>query len=313
MKTPLLPLLAALTALLLPAAAPAQTVVAADPAARQLTALAGSVVWSSAVEEGEVLMRRDEQGRVARVPGAPVARAYRSLDLGLGDDGALVLTYLRCATFTRCVPYLDDLRGTRRRIRGLARGGCRLTTAPAMWRSTQVYGRLCSRGKRFDSRRSGLYVQTKRAAPRRLPLPAAARRSGSDTITAVDLRGNVAAAIAADVYEHAFTVTTAGRPRTSVLAAASEGDGNGDAPGLAIGRGGALWALATSEHAGDPNQATILRMTGKCLEFERLANASDRETGFRAVDAAVDGGTLYLVAPGTGITTHAFAPERPCG
>ncbi|CAA9476910.1 MAG: hypothetical protein AVDCRST_MAG30-528 [uncultured Solirubrobacteraceae bacterium] len=313
MRLPVPLLLAALAALLLPAAAHAQTVVAADPAAQQLTALAGSVVWSSAAEDGEVLMRRDERGRVARVPRTPPARVYRSLDLGLDAGGELVLTYLRCSTFTRCVPYADDLRGTRKRVRGLERDGCRLSTAPAMWRSTQAYGLVCRRGGRFDRRRSGLYAQTKRARPRRLPAPPRALGTGSLLVTSVDLRGSRAAAITADINEYAYSVRTSGRGLQAFLAATSEGDGNARAGGLALGSGDALWTLVTSEHAGDPNEAVIFRSTGGCLGIERLANASEQETGFRAVDIAVDGGTVYLVAPGTGITTHAFAPERPCG
>lgn len=312
MNIPLLPLLAALAGLLVPATAHAQTVVA-DPAARQVTALAGSVVWSSAAEDGEVLMRRDEQGRVARVAGAPAARAYRSLDLGLDAKGDLVLTYLRCSTLTRCVPHTDDLQGARRSIRGLERGGCRLTTAPAMWRATRVYGLTCRRGRRFDRRRSGLYAQTRRAAPRRLPPPPRALAAGSLLVTSVDLRGTRASAVTADINEYAYSVRTSGRGLQAFLAAASEGEGNADAGGLALGPGDALWTLVTSEHAGDPNEAVILRSTRGCLGVQRLANASEDERGFRATDLAVDGRTLYLVAPGTGITTHAFAPERPCG
>ena len=69
-----------------------------------------------------------------------------------------------------------------------------------------------------------------------------------------------------------------------------------------------------AEHVGDPNQAVIFRQAGPCLEYETIANPAgpDQESGFRATSLAVDGATLYLVVPGTGIVTHAFTPQRPC-
>jgi hypothetical protein len=233
---------------------------------------------------------------VARVPGAPRATAYRSIDLGREARGALVLTYLRCETASRCVVRRDDLEGNRRSVPGLALARCTLSTPPALWRTRAAYGLQCRRGRTFDASRSGLYVKTGNGAPRRLRLPADAVRFGADFIKAVDLRGTRVAAVAADIYEYAFSQTVTGRERRSFLAAASEGDGDAHARGVSLGGGGTLWTLVDAEHVGDPNRAIIFRLAGSCLEYETLAN----------------GETLYLVVPGAGIVTHAFTPRRAC-
>jgi hypothetical protein len=73
-----------------------------------------------------------------------------------------------------------------------------------------------------------------------------------------------------------------------------------------------MWALTDAEHSGDPNEAIIFRLAGGCLDSERLVSAPDAQVDYRASDVAVDGDTLYLVAPGTGIVTHSFAPSGPC-
>ena len=164
-------------------------------------------------------------------------------------------------------------------------------------------------GDRRDAKRSGLYVDG-----RPLPLPRDAVKYGADEITAVDLRGTRVAAIAADIYEYAFSQTIAGRQRHSFLAAASEGDSDEHARGLSLGPAGTLWALTDAEHAGDPNVAVVYRSMGACVQHESLETAAgpDQESSYRASDLAVDGSTLYLVVPGTGIVTHTFAPERAC-
>ncbi|MDQ3850458.1 MAG: hypothetical protein M3296_07585, partial [Actinomycetota bacterium] len=84
---------AALVAALAAPGAAADTAVAPDPAARQLTALDGTLVWVSGPPNSQVLMQRTAAG-IAPVPGAPPARFYRSIDLGRDRSGALVLTYL---------------------------------------------------------------------------------------------------------------------------------------------------------------------------------------------------------------------------
>lgn len=305
---------AAVAALGSPARAAADPVVAADPAAQQVTALGGSVVWVSGTFGHQVLMRRTPTGP-ARVNGTTEARAYRSIDLGRGPHGGLVLTYWRCVPATHCVAYRDDLRGHRSVFRGLALRRCVLSTAPALWGRRAAYGLSCHKGKTYDGGRSGLYVKRGGQPARRLKLPAPAVKFGSTDIASVDLLGTRVAAVAADIYEYAFTESVAGQGLHSYLAAASEGESDEHARGLALGSGGRMWTLVDYEHTGDPNQAVLHRLTGNCLESERMVTAAgpDDQSGFRAVDVAVDGTVVYLVVPGTGVVRHAFAPERPCG
>jgi hypothetical protein len=279
-----------------PAALAADQVIQADPAAQAVTALGGKVVWVSGSSGHEVL-----KGFV-KVPAE--AKAYRSIDLGRNAQGKLVLTYLRCRTFSHCTAFRDDMNGHRKAFKGLAKPGCALSTAPAVWGKHLAYGLGCRK-----LGRSGLYVDG-----RRLPLPKDAKKYGVDEITSVDLRGNRVAAIASDVYEYAFVQTLAGKQRRSFMAAASEGDSDQHALGLALGTGNQLWALTDAEHAGDPNEAVIYRQAGGCFEYETLTNppGPDQETGYRASDLAVDGSTLYLVVPRTGIVSHPFTPVRAC-
>jgi hypothetical protein len=289
-------LVLALTAAFAPAARADDQLITADPAAQALTALDGKVVWVSGTAGSQTL----KGVQVAPKP----ASAYRSIDLGRDAGGKLVLTYLRCRTFSHCTAYRDDMNGRRKVFKGLARPGCALSTAPAVWGKHLAYGLGCRK-----QGRSGVYVDG-----RRLPLPKDAKKFGVDEITSVDLRGNRVAAIASDIYSYAFVQTLAGKQRRSFMAAASEGDSDQHALGLALGTGNQLWALTDAEHAGDPNQAVIYRQAGGCFEYETLANAPgpDQETGYRASDLAVDGNTLYLVVPGTGIVTHTFTPVRAC-
>jgi hypothetical protein len=105
-----------------------------------------------------------------------------------------------------------------------------------------------------------------------------------------------------------------GTGQESFLAAASEGDSDEHARGLALGAGGTLWTLVDSEHVGDPNRAIIHRVAKGCHDYETLVNPTgpDQETGYRATDLAVDGRTFYLVVPQAGIVSHEFTPEGTC-
>src|SRR4051812_37670019 len=100
--TPRLLITAALTiAALAPAGtSAADTTIAADPAADEVSALDGKVVWVSGKSGHQVLKG---------VQGPPEAKAYRSVDLGRDARGKLVLTYLRCRTFSHCTAFRDDL------------------------------------------------------------------------------------------------------------------------------------------------------------------------------------------------------------
>ena len=280
-----------LALLLVPAAASADTTINADPLADQVTALDGKVVWVTGASGHQTL---------AGAATGPEAKAYRTIDLGRDANGKLVLTYLRCKTFSRCTAFRDDLNGHRVAFKGLAPHGCALSTAPAVWGRHLAYGLGCrKRG------RSGLYVDG-----RHLRLPNDARKYGVNEITSVDLRGARVAAVAEDIYGYAFSETIAGKQRRSYFVSASEGDSDEHTLGLALGTGNTLWSLVDAEHAGDPNQAVIYRGTGACLRSESLATPTgpDQESSYRAIDLAVDGTTLYLVVPGTGIVSHDFTP-----
>jgi hypothetical protein len=295
-------------------AAAADTTVVPDAGARQVTALDGTIVWvTDAPGGGRQLMQRDGDGTIRPVKGAPVALLYRSVDLGRDQRNRLTLTYMRCDTVSRCVARQDDLDGTRTGFRGLTTSGCALSqaTAPALWRGTAAYGLVCRRGGRIDTQRSGLYVKIGSRAPKRLPRPADAARFGVWEVTSVDVRGTRVGAVLSDIFSYAVSQTTGAQDRQSFLAAASEGDSDAHAEGLAVGPGGVLWELTDQEHAGDPLESVINRLSGHCRQFEVLQSPAD-EQRFRATDLAVDGATLHLVVPGTGIVTHDFAPSHPC-
>jgi hypothetical protein len=312
-------ILAALAALLLAASAPrpahAATAVVADPAAQDVAALDGTVVWVSGATGAQTLMQHDAAGD-RPVAGAPRAYAYRSIDLGRDRAGALVLSYVRCATPSACAVRRDDLRGHRASFRGLEPRRCSLTTAPAVWRTAVAYGRLCRKAgsRTFDAARSGLYVKAAGHSARRLPLPRAATQAGATSITHVDLRGTRVAAVAADVYAFAFSETTRGRAMQSMRAATSEGDGDERVAGLALGTTATLWTLTDSSHAGDPNSARIARLAGGCRTWETMTNPSGpaEADGYPATALSADRATVYLVVPGTGIVTHDFAPQVGC-
>lgn len=298
--------------------ASADTLIASDPAADQITALDGTVVWVSGGFGDQTLMQRTAAG-IAPVKGAPHAKSYRSIDLGRDRKNRLALTYTRCSSGTPCKSLIDDLDGQRTSFRHLELKRCSLSTAPARWRKRTAYGLLCRKSNtQVDDARSGLYVKTGSGKPKRLPRPKDAKRFGVSNIESVDLRGMDVGAVAADVYEYAFAETTNGKQLRSILAAASEGDSDERARGLALGPGGTLWVLTNSEHAGDPNRTVLFRVVrigiDTCYEAETLVNppGPNETDGFRAIDLAVDGSTLYLVVPGTGVVAHQFAPLIGC-
>ncbi|MCW3064375.1 MAG: repeat-containing protein [Solirubrobacterales bacterium] len=298
----------AVAALAAPCASAADTTVAPDAkASGTMTALDGTIVWVSGKFGAETLMQRTAAG-TARVPGAPTAKDYPSIDLGHDSHGALVLTYLRCRG-SKCTALRDDLHGHRASIRGLTPPHCSLSTAPALWGTRIAYGLDC------HDRPLGLWVKRGSAPADRLPRPHDAVRFGSRAITAVDLRGTWVGAVAADVYEYAFSERVSGAHQEYFLAAASEGDSDEHVAGLAVGPGGVLWTLVDAEHVGDPNQAVISRLVPrKCIESEVVANPAgpNEQDGYRATGLAVDGATLFLTAPGIGIVSHPFTAARPC-
>ena len=303
-------LAAALAVIVAPAGAlAADTTVAADPEAQDVATLDGTLVWVRGEYGAQTLMTLGADGGPQRVPGAPEARYYASIDLGRDAAGDTVLSYLRCTAPGHCVARRDDLGGHRSSIGGLVPRGCAVTTAPALWRTRVAYGLGCR-----DAKRSGVWVKKRGSSTRRLPLPRDAARYGARTITAADLRGTVAAGVAADIYEYAFSQTVGGSHMTSFLAAASEGESDEHVRGLALGARGTLWALVDAEHVGDPNQAVVHRAAAGCHEWESMENdpGPDEESGYRATAIAVDGETVYLVVPRVGIVRHDFTPSRQC-
>ena len=287
-------------------ASAADTLVAPDTAARQVTALDGTLVWVTGDFGRQKLMQRIPDGTISAVKGAPEARSYPSIDLGRDSDGKLLLTYKRCDTARSCKVLWNDLDGRRATFRNLTPPGCTLSTAPSQWRTNVAYGLFCTRNGKADNARGGLYVKAKGKAPRHLPRPKDAIRFGARAIDDVDLRGTRVAALAAGVYEYAFSQSLTGRRMWTLFAAASEGDSSADARGVALGTGGALWTLTDAEHLDDPKQSVIFRLVGTCLRIENIQTPSSGD--YAATGLAVDGGTLYLIVPGAGIVTHEFTP-----
>ena len=294
--------LLAAAALALPAtAAAADTLFVPDAAAQQITALDGTVAWVSGKFGNQTLMLRTADGTIAAVKGAPASRNYRSLDLGRSRSNTLVLTYLRCDTSKSCKPISDDLAGHRATFSKLTRPGCTVNAGPSQWRRNIAYGLFCT-GSAANRKRTGLYWKADGAAPRRLGLPKDAVKFNIRSIESVDLRGTQVAAVVADVYEYSFSQTLVGKGLRSFFAAGSEGDSDASARGLAIQSTSSWWTLTNASHAGDPNETIIHRQFGACSQVERLTSSPDVD--FLATDVAVDGSTLYLLVPGTGIVIH---------
>ncbi len=296
-----------MVALAVPASASAaDTIVAPDSAAKQVSALDGTLVWVTGEFGHQKLMQRTPDGMVSAVKGAPESRSYPSIDLGRDVNGKLLLTYKRCDTARSCKVLWNDLDGRRATFRNLTLRGCTLSTAPSQWRTNVAYGLFCTRNAKADNVRSGLYVKGRGKAPRRLPLPKDAIKAGARSIDDVDLRASRVAALAADISEYAFSQSLTGRDMWTLLAASSEGDSSADARGVALGTGGAQWTLTDAEHLDDPKESIIFRLVGKCLRRENIQTPSS--ANYAATDLAVDGSTLYLIVPGVGIVTHEFTP-----
>ena len=291
-----------------PAAFAADTVVAADPAAQQITALDGTIVWVSGKFGHQTLMQRTSDGTVAAVKGTRESRSYPSIDLGHDADGKLRLTYLRCDTSSSCTALWNDLDGRRASFRGLALPGCKVTTAPSQWRSRIAYGQFCAAR---SAAASALACTSRRgrAPPCSFRVRKMRSKFGVTAIDSVDLRGTRVAAVVADIYEYSYSQTTAGKDMHAFFAAASEGESDESARGLAIESAATHWTLTDATHSGDPDEAIIFRQTGDCLQRERLLTPAGSPQEFLATDVAVDEGQLYLLVPGTGIVTHTFTPD----
>ena len=298
------------TALLVPVAAHAETV-PPDPDAQQVTALGGTIVWTSGASGGK-LMHRDADGKVTQIG---EATAFRNPDLGRDAQGRLLLTYARCTTLSKCTYVRDDLAGDAVRFKGLAPKNCAVSSPPAVWRSTVAYGLSCSKrvgGRRVaDNARTGLYVKKGAKKAIRLSAPRNAKKAGSLMIDDVDLRGSQVAAIYADIYAFAVVQSTTGSLRRSTRVATSEGDGEQRSAGVVLGTGDVrIWSLSRSSHAESPAQTIIHRIAKSCDDYQTLTGASHDDHPL--TDLAVDDGTLYAVDPGVGIVSHAYAKTAGC-
>jgi len=308
MHRSLLTFLAAAALLALPATgSAADSLLAPDPAAEQVTALGGTIVWVTGDFGHQRLMQRAPDGTISAVKGTREARDYAGVDLGRDSDGSLRLTYLRCDAGGPCQALWNDLDGRRATFRKLALPGCEVNTVPAQWRTRVAYGLYCS-GSAANRKNSGLYVKHGSRPPVRLPRPKDAVRFRITNIADVDLRSTRVAAVAADVYEYSFSQTTAGQDMRSALLASSEGDSDGHVRGIALGRANVHWSLTNAIHVGDPNEATIFRQQGECVQRERLVSPSGIDA-FLATYLTVDEDTMFLVVPGAGIVTHTFTPD----
>ena len=320
-------LLPALTVAML-AAAPgpasaADTVVASGASVRQMSALDGVVVWITGGATNR-LMQRGADGTVAPVPGAPAA-SYRSLDLGRDAGDRLVLTYLRCAAASAksCTAYSDDLAGHRDAYTKLVPPRCRLTTAPARWQSRVAYSLYCWRlhGKPyvFDPKRSGPFVRKGAGAPRRVGLKPIAREDENvgDNWGWVDLLGTDMAASASGLnYSGAYVQTINATQRAEVGRGGDEGTESPDFLGASLGAGRVLWSLYSAVDFQDGSYTSLIsRLRSGCEDVEVLAHAAGTpRLRLPAASMTVDGDTIYLYVPGTGIVTHPFAPTTStCG
>lgn len=308
----ILPILLA-AALLAPAAALADTV-APDPDARQVTALGGTIVWTSGQSPAKLMLRAPD-GAVTKVA---EAADIRNPDLGRDANNRLVLTYARCSTLTKCVYVREDFDRGRTTLR-LAPKNCALSSTPAVWKSSVAYGLGCFKrvnGKRVaDDARSGLYLKKGAKKPIRFTPPSNARKAGALTVDDVDLRGSQIAALYADVYAFAVVQSTTGSLRKSTRVATSEGDGDQRAAGVTIGTGDVrLWTLTRSFHAESPAQTIIHRVARACADFQTLTapEGPNQADDYPLTDLTADGGTLYAVDPGVGIVTHAYAKTAGC-
>lgn len=295
-------------ALALPAtASAADTLVATDPVAQQITALDGTIVWVSGKFGHQKLMQRDAVGVISPVKGAPESRSYRAIDLGRSRRNRTVLTYLRCDAGTTCKALSDDLAGHRASFRQLTLPHCSVTAGPSQWRNRIAYGLTCT-GSTKNRKLSGLYVKRDGRKPVRQRRPHDAIRFGITNVGSVDLRGTRVAATASDIYEYSYVAAVGGKVLRSSLAAASEGDSDEHARGLSLESAATSWTLTDAEHAGDPLQAIIFRQAGNCLRLERLISGPD-SSEYIATDIAADDGALYLLVPSLGIVNHSFTAD----
>ena len=278
----------------------------------RMTALDDTIVWI----DGRRLMERSPDGTVAPVRGAPKAN-YLSIDLGRDGYGATVLTYLRCDTKTRCGTYSDDLDGHRVRFKRLAPKGCVVTSAPARWGSRVAYGLQCAKlggaPRRFDNRRSGLFVRKGAQPPKRLRLPGDIPVPAEVySIDTVDLRGTNVAALVTDSGSFSYEVvqTIDAKNARSAFVAGGGDEARDFDGGVSLGTAGSLWTLTYGFESSDSYSQIDRLADDGCRRTETLPDPPSDD--YPATAMATDGDRIFLFVRGTGIVAHAFAPDGAC-
>jgi len=147
---------------------------------------------------------------------------------------------------------------------------------------------------------------------KRLRLP----KDADQDVPFVDIRGTTVGALA-PTYDNLFAQTVNG----THLRSARIGDPqarNGFYVGMALGSGGAAWAVHTDLGlGGGPAPALISRLASNgCVQRQHLATKNLYGATVSTTAMAVDAGTLYLSIPDSGaeagIVSQPFAPETAC-
>jgi hypothetical protein len=148
-----------------------------------------------------------------------------------------------------------------------------------------------------------------------------------DSIRQVDLTATKVGAVAmhrgADLrHPGSYTVFAQTINGTNLRSRRESDSGDEGAPtivsflGLSLTTDGRLWTL-TGAIDGDgsnvPNAATITWLGSSCRDvFSNAPTPNASQDDFPAESFAVDGSTIYLYIPGTGIVTHPFVSTNPC-
>ena len=193
-----------------------------------------------------------------------------------------------------------------------------MTAAPSLWENRVAHGLFCWTLKGApgtpDALRSGLFVRNGAGTPKRVGLPAGDDPSVAEAPRWVDLRGDrVAASTSGLNSEGAYVQTVNGTQRRLTGRSWDEGTEPVPLAGVALSTDGVLWTLHESARDDDPSLAQLIRFGPRCEEVETLTQApgpQQRVIPARAI--AVDGNTIYLYVPGTGIVTHDFVPTYTC-
>lgn len=270
-----------LIALLILAALPARAMAADrlvldDPAAEQVVAARGLLVFVGQDTSNRDVLRRQRGPTVKRLRSRTAAN-IKDLDLGSDKRGRTVLVFSRCGDLLRastCKLFQYDFRRRRTlRLHGVSRRGCE-EAGPSISRGTLVFVRRGSRRRC----RPGIYAKRPGRRGRRIAL----RRAGSTDFQA----GRIA-----------FSSSRRGKPTVEVMG---------------LRRRPRAISRFRGAHAGDALLDTTLR-GGRVYWVERNARSADPEQGpdFRLRRRAVSGrgATRSVRLPTTAYTGFALRPS----